>query len=68
MTAERGSQVSTVLETSRESLRERREQILRSLGVTNDELRERADSYRLVGEEWDAWEEITEINYLLNDH
>lgn len=67
MTAQRGAPVSTVLETSREALRARRDEILRTLGVTLQELRERADAYRLVGEEWDAWEEVTEIDYLLND-
>lgn len=59
--------MSRVLETPRDALVARREDILRRLGVSYEDLRARAATYRLVGEEWDAWEEVTEIDYLLND-
>jgi hypothetical protein len=56
-----------VLEASDATLRARREEILRDLGVSYEELRERATAYRLAGEEWDAWDEVSEIDYLLDE-
>jgi hypothetical protein len=48
-------------------LRERRDAILRGLGVSLDDLRERAESYALVGEEHDAWEQLESIAFLLGE-
>lgn len=48
-------------------LRERRTEILRRLGVTLDELRARAESYALVGDEHDAWEQLESIAFLLGE-
>ena len=49
-----------------EELEERREQILATLGMSYEELAARADSRSLIGDEWTAWEEIREIDFLLN--
>jgi hypothetical protein len=48
-------------------LRERREAILRKLDVSLDDLRERAKSYALVGDEHEAWEQIESIAFLLGE-
>jgi hypothetical protein len=52
---------------SDDELRERREAILSKLGVSLDELRERAENYALVGEEHDAWEQLESIAFLLGE-
>jgi hypothetical protein len=57
-----------VLEASDAALRARRDEILRDLGVSYEELKERAMAYRLAGAEWDAWDEVSEIDYLLDEH
>lgn len=54
-----------VMEMATADLWRRREEILRSVGLTYDELRRRATDHALVGDEWDAWEEISELDYLL---
>lgn len=48
-------------------LRERREAILRRLGVSIDDLQARAKSYALVGEEHEAWEQLESIAFLLGE-
>lgn len=48
-------------------LRERREAILHRLGVSLDDLRRRAESYALVGEEHEAWEQLESIAFLLGE-
>jgi hypothetical protein len=55
------------LSMSDEELRARRDEILSKLGVSFDELRSRAERYALVGDEYDAWEELESIAYLLAD-
>ncbi|MCV7199969.1 hypothetical protein [Mycobacterium angelicum] len=58
----------TKIETlSDTQLRERRVDILRKLGVSLDDLRERAKSYALVGEEHEAWEQLASIAFLLGE-
>ncbi|MGN6524342.1 MAG: hypothetical protein ACTHMZ_14250 [Actinomycetes bacterium] len=59
--------MGSVLVASGEALRARREEILHGLGLTHEEFVNRAREYRLVGDEWDAWEELTEIDYLLDE-
>jgi hypothetical protein len=61
-----GDKIAT-LSMSDEELRARREEILSKLGLTLDELRTRADKYVLVGDEYEAWEELESIAYLLAD-
>jgi hypothetical protein len=50
---------------SRAELTARRAEILAELGLTEDELAEKAASGGLVGVEWSAWSEIEGIEYLL---
>jgi hypothetical protein len=50
---------------SREDLLNRRAAILRSLGLTGEELAVKVASGGLVGDEWSASAEIEEIEYLL---
>jgi len=57
-----------VRELSPAELEARRGEILRRLGVTLDELTRRAESSSLVGDEWEAWEELEDIAFLLGDH
>jgi hypothetical protein len=48
-------------------LRERRETILRKLGLPMEDIRARAKGYALVGEEHDAWEQLESIAFLLGE-
>lgn len=56
-----------VREVTREELEHRKRAILSRLGMTYDELAERAERYSLVGDEWSAWSELGEIGFLLDD-
>lgn len=55
-----------VKEMTLEELDKRRRQILAGLGLSYDELAARAESRSLIGDEWTAWEEIREIDFLRN--
>ncbi len=55
-----------VQELTAEELDARREEILRQLGLSYEELASRAEARSLVGDEWAAWEEIREIDFLRN--
>jgi hypothetical protein len=59
--------VTRVHEVTRDQLRARREAILDGLGVTYDDLARRARDYALVADEWRAWDELREIDFLLDD-
>lgn len=52
---------------SDDELRARRQQILDKLGVTLEELRDRARGYALAGEEHEAWDQLESIAFLLGD-
>ena len=56
-----------VVSVSRAELEDRRDEALRRLGLTLDELRERADTGGLIGEEWEAWQLICDVEFLLGD-
>jgi hypothetical protein len=56
-----------VLTLSRASLDERRSAILRALGTTADQLRRARELRGLTSEEWDALEELDEIDFLFGD-
>jgi hypothetical protein len=56
-----------VVDVERQQLERRRAEILASHGVTLDEFAERAARYALVADEWDAWEELRGIAFLLDD-
>lgn len=55
-----------VQELTAQELEARREEILRQLGLSYEQLAGRAEARSLVGDEWAAWEEIREIDFLLN--
>ncbi len=59
--------MSKVHHVSRDELETRRSEILERLGRTYDELASDAERYSLVGDEWSAWEEIKNIDFLLGD-
>ena len=59
--------MTRVHEVTRDQLRARREAILDGLGVTYDDLARRARDYALVADEWRAWDELREIDFLLDD-
>lgn len=59
--------MTTVQHLRREDVESRRNAILRDLGVSAEELAERAAAGGLVGEEWVAWAEVEELGYLLDD-
>jgi len=50
-----------------DELVERRCAILARLGVTLEEFTQRAESSALVGEEWETWEELEDIAFLLGE-
>ena len=47
-------------------LDKRRKQILDGIGMSYEELAAKAAARSLVGDEWAAWEEIREIDFLRN--
>jgi len=59
--------MSVVRHLSRSDLERHREEILREHQLTREELQTKVDDGGLVGEQWAAWAEITEIEYLLAD-
>lgn len=48
-------------------LRDRRDAILKRLGVSIEDLTARARNYALVGEEHEAWEQVESIAFLLGE-
>lgn len=52
-------------EVSRDELLERRRELLDRLGVSAAELRRRAASGSLVGDEWAGWDRLRDIDFLL---
>ncbi len=59
--------VVRVVQADRQQLEDRREEVLARHGVTLDEFAERAEAYALVGDEWEAWDELRGIAFLLDD-
>ena len=55
-----------VQELTAQELNDRRQAILNRVGLTYEELAERAAARSLVGDEWVAWDEIREIDFLQN--
>jgi hypothetical protein len=53
--------------SSRADLLDRRAAILKALGVTLPELVERRAAGTLTPDEWEAWDELDAISYLLGD-
>ena len=59
--------MTRVREVSRGDLEARRSEILAGLGISYEDLADKAAGHSLVGEEWTAWDEIREIDFLLSD-
>ena len=53
---------------SDDELRKRRATILERLGVSSEELRDRAEWYALVGDEHEAWEQLESVAFLLGEN
>lgn len=60
--------MTRVVEVTPETLLARRDEILARVGANLEEFTERAHSYSLVGAEWEAWDELQNISFLLDDH
>ena len=54
-----------VTEVTTRNLNARRKAILQRIGMSYEELEAKAATRSLVGDEWAAWEEIREIDFLL---
>lgn len=65
--AQEGAVMATVIRMSRDELAHRRQKLLESVGMTYEELRDRAVSYTLRSEERAAYEGIRSIDYLLGN-
>lgn len=59
--------MSRVVSVSRDELIERRRKILLELGVSYEEFRSLAERSALVGREWEAWQALVDIGFLLGD-
>jgi hypothetical protein len=59
--------MTRVHEVTRAQLRARRKEILDRVGVSYEDLAKRAKEYALVADEWSAWDELREIDFLLAD-
>ena len=59
-------ELTHVVELSRDELLARREEILKRVGADLEEFTARAHSFSLVGEEWDAWDQLQNIAFLLD--
>jgi hypothetical protein len=55
-----------IQEVSLKELDTRREAILGRIGMSYEDLADKASARSLVGDEWTAWEEIREIDFLRN--
>lgn len=58
--------MTCVQNVSRRDLEKRRRQILADIGMSYEDLAAKAAARSLVGDEWAAWEEIREIDFLRN--
>lgn len=59
--------MGTVTQVSRDDLLKRRARILAGLGMTNEDLQERAAAGTLLGSEQDALDELRDIAFLLGE-
>lgn len=62
-----GAELTKVMSSSARELQERRNRILDEHGMSLEVFRARADDYALVGTEWEAWESLRSIQFLLDD-
>jgi len=54
-------------ELSHTDLQTRREEVPKRLGTSYDQLTARAKLRSLVGDEWAAWDELQEIDFLIGN-
>ena len=54
-------------ELSRAELQARREAVLDRLGTSYEDLAAKAKARSLAGDEWAAWDELQEIDFLVGD-
>lgn len=59
--------MAPVIDVSRAALLKRRRAVLARLGTTEADFRVALNSRRLSGEDWEAKEELDEIEFLLGD-
>ena len=59
--------MTRVVSVSRAELEAERKKILSRRGLTLDELRKQADVGALIAEEWDEWQRLCDIEFLLGD-
>ncbi|OBB94975.1 hypothetical protein [Mycobacterium sp. 852002-40037_SCH5390672] len=59
--------MTKIASLSDDELRARRASILRKLDMSFEEIRDRANSYALAGDEHDAWEQLESIAFLLGE-
>lgn len=59
--------MTTVTKYTPAELIARREAILAKHGMSLSEFKEKANQYSLVGDEWQAWENLESIEFLLTD-
>jgi hypothetical protein len=55
-----------IQDVSLRDLNARRRAILTRIGMTYEELAAKAEARSLIGDEWAAWEEIRELDFLRN--
>lgn len=55
-----------IIETTREELTQQKADLLERIRLTRDELADRADKCQLTGDEWAAWDELRNIEFLLD--
>ncbi|WP_424189975.1 hypothetical protein ACOBQX_14375 [Actinokineospora sp. G85] len=59
--------MTTVVTVTREELEARRKQILIRRSVTLEQFANRAAQGQLVGDEWDDWNTLEEVTFLLGE-
>lgn len=59
--------MSTVIVKTREDLLRQRQELLDRAKMSQDELYERAEAYALSQDEYNIYESVRSINYLLQD-
>jgi hypothetical protein len=58
--------MTRVQDVTLEDLNKRRQEILDRVGMSYEELAAKAATRSLVGDEWAAWEEVREVDFLRN--
>jgi hypothetical protein len=58
--------MATVISRSAQELKQERQHLLRRAGLSERELRDRAETYQLTSEQMDILDAIQNIDYLLN--